>query len=62
MLTVLNGSVFYDKLPPPSGDSRAAGREITRRWKSRETDASLVSLVDVNGINEAYAANRSGHH
>jgi hypothetical protein len=30
--------------------------------KSRETDAGLVSLVDVNGINEAYAADRSGHH
>jgi hypothetical protein len=36
--------------------------EITRRKKSRETDAGLVSLVDVNGINEAYAADRSGHH
>src|ERR1700675_2575946 len=33
-----------------------------RGWKSRETDAGLVSLVDVNGINEAYAADRSGHH
>jgi hypothetical protein len=33
-----------------------------RGWESRETDAGLVSLVDVNGINEAYAADRSGHH
>jgi hypothetical protein len=48
---------------PPSGNSRAAGMEITRNHaKSRETDAGLVSLVDVNGINEAYAADRSGHH
>ena len=31
-------------------------------WKSRETDAGLISLIDVNGINEAYAADRSGHH
>jgi hypothetical protein len=53
--------LIQSKRPKGAARYRAAIR-ARREWKSRETDVGLVSLVDVNGINEAYAADRSGHH
>jgi hypothetical protein len=62
MMAGSNCGLVASRGPAERRFARAAGMEITRRQESRETDASLVSPVDVNGFNKAYVADRSGHY